>query len=153
MDRLNCFRTLSEASNSNHKFSKDIYLQLKAKELQTNLVVSPFSLASVLQLAMAGAEGNTRNEIREGLKLPNDYNSSYLDHYMKSNLDKSFILSSTSRIFIEKSVNVFESFKQGNKIAEVHFNGNLSQAVREINEWVSNETNEKITGIVDKGKT
>jgi hypothetical protein len=36
-----------------------------------NLVVSPFSLSSVLAMLYAGATGQTEREIREGLALPN----------------------------------------------------------------------------------
>jgi len=45
-----------------------------------NLVVSPFSLSSVLAMLHAGAAGETEREIRQGMALP-DQDQAILDGY------------------------------------------------------------------------
>ncbi len=148
-EKLKCYQAFLDASKANHEFSKELYVQLSQE--QSNLVISPFSLASVLDLAMAGAKGNTQAQIRKGLKISVDYNSSDLDKYMSSNQDKGYELKSARRIFIAKRVKILESFERNNETVGVYFKIDLNQAVQDINSWVSRETDRKITDIVNEG--
>lgn len=151
-EHLNCYNKFITVSKSSHEFSKDLYLKLKDKELEANFVMSPLSLASVLKLAMAGAKGNTRNEIKKGLKLMDDNSNDELDSYIKSNSYKGYELSMASRIYLAGRIKTSPTFERISDVKAVRFHRDLNQAIVEINEWVFNETNGKITDIVDEGK-
>ena len=47
----------------------------------SNKVISPYSLLSVLTLAMLGTKGITKNQIRDALYLPCDDEANYYEAY------------------------------------------------------------------------
>jgi serine protease inhibitor len=61
---------------ANLKFAHKIYPELvKAKGDDANLIMSPFSVNTVMAMAMAGAKGDTKEQMRRALCLGNDDNA------------------------------------------------------------------------------
>lgn len=62
---------LEAAAISNNKFGAKVFQQL-ASQSNNNIVFSPYSLANILYLTVLGSAGETKSEIEDGLKLPQD---------------------------------------------------------------------------------
>lgn len=59
-----------DAAQSTNALGLDLYWQLCADQKPGNLVISPYSIQSALALAYSGAEGQTRSEMAQVLRLP-----------------------------------------------------------------------------------
>lgn len=61
-----------DAASATNAVGLDLYRQLAAAGPGQNLIISPYSIESALGLAYAGADGVTRSEMAQALRLPFD---------------------------------------------------------------------------------
>lgn len=124
----------------------------------TNLIVSPFSIWSVMLLAAEGASSRTYDQIKRALFLPNDLRES---QSMYKNVEK---LLSTNRSGIELSVNqgLFThsryhvqpsyAYKLTNEYEATYLPVNFQErdeAAKIINDYLSDRTNGQIKDVVN----
>merc|ERR1719186_1180970 len=67
-DKIEHVEEVKSVAASNEQFSTKLYDVLKKDE--GNLIMSPFSVSSVMAMVSAGAGGNTLQQIRSGLSFP-----------------------------------------------------------------------------------
>ncbi len=148
---------LKEKIETDNAFAIDLFKATYKQSEVLNLFVSPLSVNMALSMTLNGAKGATLEEIKKILNAKeyslddiNIYNRSLREALMK--VDPSTTLSIANSIWYHNTTTIRNEFISVNKnnydaeIKSVDFNS--SSAVKQINEWVSNQTNNKISEII-----
>ncbi|XP_054089075.1 serine protease inhibitor 42Dd isoform X1 [Zeugodacus cucurbitae] len=150
---------------SRNLFAADIFQALAQTRSQENVVFSPASIQSCLALAFLGAEAETAQQLRSGLRLPAalDKGSIAADYagFLQKNFHKDASaaaedapkLRMANRVYVNESLALSPKF---NELAKTSFESEAvptkfadsSNAVQTINTWVENETEGKITNLL-----
>lgn len=155
--------TLSQVQGNN-TFAMDLYQQLK-DSTQSNLFISPYSISSAMAMTSIGANGETKNEIDRVLHFNADPNAlatsfSILNDQIITSKDipEAFPLVNLAngmwmqveRPFMPEFVDTLDHyFKSG--IYALNFAENPEPSRQEINQWVEDRTNGKITDLLPAG--
>lgn len=124
---------------------------LKQQDLSDSNLISPLSIYTALGMTMNGADGDTLEEMEQVFGLSSTDMNRYLSNYSK-NLGQ---YSSANSIWLEESFveGVKQDFLNENFSfynSEVYKTAMDDKSTKEINNWVSDNTNEKIKEIVGK---
>ncbi len=146
-------RELTDLSSAMTQFSFNSFFELAGDD---NLFISPYSIHAALTMAYKGADGETADEMREVLGLSEmelekiledslDLKQ-YLEHSSKSNE-----LKIANSFFLRNDIPFHDWYKRdGEKYFEAEI-GPLPQTGEPINDWVYQNTGEKIEEIIDSG--
>lgn len=147
---------LVEADNA---FGIELFQTIRAESDEENLMISPLSVSVALAMAYNGADGETKTEMEEVLKLKGltkeQINTSYkmLIEALQS-LDEEVVFEIANAIFYADGFSVkpdFLSTHQNIYDAEVEaLNFNNEASVDIINGWVAEKTKDKIEKIIDQ---
>src|SRR5213595_4026769 len=164
------------AATSTNQLAVDLHRQLATGN--ENLCVSPYSIESALAMTFAGADGQTRTQMARVLHFPNDGNAvaasfASLQHSLEEMSAKTaelvkqskrfggpgepIILSIANRLFAQKGYDFREGFlslmKQnfGAAFEPLDFVTDASGATRHINQWVANQTHDRIRDLIPGG--
>ena len=157
-------------ARSNNNLGMRMYRSLinHGPQNRENTIISPYSLLSVLTLAMLGTKGITKNQIRDALHLPCNDEGSYYGAYLNTmnslfrqkdngnEFERQFTLEAANRIYVDKSIDLVESYKQqsskflNTKPIKAPFFDDSELARATINEWVKMKTKNKITNMLAK---
>ena len=156
--KLQHLEAVKKIEDSNKYFSIKLYDHV-AHTNNNNVVVSPFSIQSVLSMVLSGAGGETANQIRFGLSLPEDkFLHSGLSDILTSMGDKSenFTLKAANRLYIQNGFHLRPRFLAFNQrtyqaVPEIVDFREVEKARQAINTWVRGETNEKIEELIRPG--
>jgi len=142
----------------NNSFALDLYQQLRNEE--GNLFFSPFSISTALAITYAGARNETAAEMaqvlhfsQEGEHLHKNFATILSDVQTECGEQVSI----ANRLWAQKGINFQEEFVNITKnqyqapIAEVDFISESESARQKINNWVAQETQEKIQELIGKG--
>ncbi len=129
-----------------------------------NMLTSPWSIETALAMTFAGASGKTLDAMRKACFFPeneaalhNSFRSLREAILTKPGDGIPFDVRMANRIFSDRSVEFlpgWSTLTRTNYAAEagtVDFRNNREGARDQINEWVSEQTNRKITGIIPTG--
>ncbi|KAA0714192.1 Plasma protease C1 inhibitor [Triplophysa tibetana] len=134
-------------------FSTSVYSQLKGSNPKTNLIFSPFSIASTLSNLLLGARGETRTKLENALKLPNEFSCVHSEMKRLKQVTKNS-LSMASTIYYSPEETLGEAFI--NQSLEFYdavpqmLTNDSNQNMKLVNKWVAEKTNGKITHLVDE---
>jgi serine protease inhibitor len=146
-----------EASNT---FGFDIFRAILADEPQgKNVFISPTSISLALGMTLNGANNATGDSMAHALRVdeltPEEINSTYSDLMNGlTTVDDKVLLSIANSIWYRLGFSVEASFLDINttyynaEIAELDFDS--PDAVETINNWVSDNTNDRIPEIIDQ---
>ncbi len=147
---------LIEADN---EFGLEMFQKIREDSDEENIMISPLSISVALAMAYNGAEGDTKTEMENAMKLngltTEEINASYkmLIDALQS-LDKEVVFEIANAIFYADILDVKPTFLEINKNvydAEVEsLDFGSPSAVETINNWVADKTNEKITKIIER---
>src|SRR5919199_433478 len=152
----------SPVVKGNNAFALDLYRQLGNQP--GNLFVSPYSLSTALAMTYAGARGQTATEMSKVLHFTlgqEDLHPAFAA--LKAQLDaqkqqgEGIQLKMANRLWGQKGYDFLKPFKQltqdsyGAALEEVDFSGDTEQARRTINQWVAQQTQEKIQDLIPPG--
>jgi serine protease inhibitor len=150
---------LTEVVNSTNKFAFDFYAQIAVE--RGNLFFSPPSISAALAMTAAGAEGETANQLFAVLHSTADRKSwlSNLGKLSKSlNTQSSeVVLNMVNRIWGEKSFlfkkDYLELLQQNfaAPLVKLNFFDSPEASRLTINNWISDETNNRINKIMSEG--
>ncbi|XP_009006394.1 plasma protease C1 inhibitor [Callithrix jacchus] len=131
-------------------FSLKLYHAFSAmKKAETNMVFSPFSIASLLTQVLLGAGDNTRTNLENVLSYPKDFTC--VHQALKAFTTKGF--TSVSQIFHSTDLAIRDTFVNASQSlysSSPRVLGNNSDANLElINTWVAQNTNNKISQLLD----
>ncbi len=143
---------------SGNEFSLNLFQEVCESETSGNIMISPLSVDYALAMTANGAKSNTLDEMLTALDFSdytltefNEYFSYLLDELV--DLDNQIDLSIANSIWYRDDWSFQQSFLDVNQeyynayIKSLDFNS--SDAVPEINNWVADNTNDKITEIID----
>lgn len=144
---------------ANNDFGLDIFREIRNESEEENIMISPLSISVALAMAYNGANGDTKAEMEETLRVAGltaeDINASYstLIKALQS-VDDDVIFEIANAIYYAENFQVKADFLQTNitnydaEVSALDFNS--PSAVETINDWVANKTNDKILTIIDE---
>lgn len=147
--------------SSSNDFAFRSFMELSKAEEGENVFISPFSISMALAMTYNGADGETKEAIRQalGLELNSDeeINQSFKDlAALLQGIDKKVIFTSANSLWHSNQVRLQAPFIETNK---TYFDATVQgldftspASVGQINNWVKNKTNNKIDKIIDEIK-
>ncbi|CAB4056903.1 SERPINB [Lepeophtheirus salmonis] len=148
---------LVSIAHGSHKFGSELLLQTTTSE--QNAVFSSYSISSVISMAALGARGNTLQQIKEALHLPEDMEllkSAYSDITSVTKSDDNITLEVANSVFPSKRLELREEYLSDVKkhfqseIQSLDFN-QAEEARKIMNDWVLQQTNGKVKELFAPG--
>jgi len=151
-----------EFAEGNAQLAIDLYRQLDDREGE-NFAFSPLSISSALAMTYAGARGQTAEQMAEALHFPADANrlhpavAATSKRLARRDEGWGYELTVANRIWLQKGMQLEPAFRKtvehyyGSGIADADFRTQSEPARQEINEWVANQTHDKIQDIIGPG--
>jgi len=149
----------SELGTANNQFGFDLYKTL-GKDDQ-NIFFSPYSIYSAILMTAEGAQGSTQDEIFKALHsaktidaVRDDISKSQLQFNKSTESDTIRVANS---IWLATGFPIHDAFESMVKdryagdIKQVDFAGETEKARITINDWVADNTNNRIKGLLAKG--
>ena len=143
---------------ANNDFGLDIFREIRSESEKENIMISPLSISVALAMTYNGAEGETKKEMEEALRVAglstDEINASYnmLIKALQS-VDDNVVLEIANAIFYADIFQVkpdFITVNKSNYDAKVEsLNFGSPAAVETINNWVADKTHDKIMKIID----
>lgn len=163
---------IEKFASSSNAFTADIYqvcqcqiIPIYRKSFQEvlldtkeNILVSPFSVETLLALTQAGAVGKTGAEIRTVLRLPEtvEETDSLLRTILPTFHNDKYKIHTANKIYVENKFEIRDQFKSiatddyEAAFENIEFSDSAS-AIEEINTWVKEETEGKIQNLMQPG--
>ncbi|MDD4296083.1 MAG: serpin family protein [Ruminiclostridium sp.] len=144
--------------SANKEFSWDIFKKLNTEDSEKDIFISPFSISSMLTMALNGAEGTTKEALLTGLR----YNGITIEELNKGyaylmdriiSLDEKVELEIANSIWIRDGFEVKQNFIDTNRnflgadVDTLDFSD--TNAAGKINNWIADKTNNLITKMID----
>jgi serpin B len=143
---------------NNNAFALDLFKATYKNETKTNIFISPLSVDMALGMTWNGAAGDTKTEMQAALRNQG-YTAKDINEYAKSlrealtSVDPSTKLAIVNSIWYKSGFIVEQPFIDVNKAnynAEVKgLDFSSPNAVKEINNWCAQNTNNKIPKIIE----
>ncbi len=152
-----CCKNIEEVVRGNNQFACDLYRQLRSED--GNLFFSPYSISTAIALAYAGADGQTEQQIAETMHFASgeEFHENFgrlektLNDKCKADL---YQLSIANALWGQKDYKFRKTYldriKQNysGEIRYVDFMHKPDKAVKTINTWVEDKTNDKIKDLI-----
>lgn len=144
--------------DANNAFGLELFRKITQLSPKENIMVSPLSVSLALGMAYNGANGDTKTEMEQAMKLngltPEQINQSYkmLVEALQS-LDEDVIFEIANAIFYMNGFNIKQNFLDLNhtyydaEVDDLDFSS--PSALETINGWVAEKTHDKISRIID----
>ncbi len=151
---------INNVVDANNQFALDYYSKLKEK-YSGNIFFSPFSISIALAMIYEGAKGQTAEEIRSVFYFPEDNNlrragfAAIIDEINKK--DKKYKLNIANALWAQKDYQFLKEYFDrvekyyGGKVTNLDFKKDPESSRITINNWVENQTNDKIKGLIPSG--
>ena len=147
-------------SESINRFAIDCYGLLSKEDKESNLLLSPFSIASALAMILTGARGATAEQLANvlhftalGDQLRAELRELRALHERFDSGEK-IDLRVANGLWGHQAYEFLESYREdvrdifGGVFRDVDFRSSAESVCREVNDWVSGVTNEKIQDLV-----
>jgi serpin B len=153
--------SVAELADSANVFAWELYETLSRTE--GNLIISPFSISVAMAMTSAGAEGETRKEMKSTLHLLADEErlhaawGNILNSLLQGAEAGSYRLNVANRLWGQEGYEFLEPFlavtrdRYGAELETIDFVGRPEEARRVINAWVADETMGRITNLIPPG--
>jgi serpin B len=144
---------INEVSEANNKFAFDFFNQIDDDE---NLFFSPYSLSSAFSIVAEGAKGQTYDEMKSVFYLPDEdvrKNGNAGIYNLINKKNQKYKLSTANALWVKNDYLIKEEFLisgkdyYGAEIKNMNFL-NAAASAREINNWIEDETNNKIKDVL-----
>jgi serpin B len=150
---------LSKLAAANNTFAFKLLKQLSAQQPAASIFVSPYSAATALQMAANGAAGQTKAEMQQvlentGLSSSSLNAASKAASELLNPKDTNVILTTANALWYRQSAQIKTSFLEASQkyfssaVKALDF-GNAPAAEAAINQWASDQTHGRITGIAN----
>ncbi|XP_032078409.1 leukocyte elastase inhibitor-like [Thamnophis elegans] len=149
---------MEKLADANSQFALDLFQELK--DPTGNVFFSPFSISSALAMVALGARGNTASQLLKTLHFEGVEDLHSLFHTLNTKIKRSnapYILKLANRLYGETMFNFLSDFLTGTKnmyeaeLSTVDFSSAPDKAKKEINQWVEQQTEGKISELLPEG--
>lgn len=145
--------------NANNQFTLDLYSELNKED--GNIFFSPYSISTALAMTYEGARDKTATEIESVFHFPIDVSvrkQAFLTIHDQINQPNSkYKLSIANALWAQKDykflstyIDDIEKYYAG-KATNVDFKNSTEDARQTINNWVADQTNDKIKNLFSRG--
>jgi serine protease inhibitor len=150
---------LAKLAAANNTFAFKLLKQLVTEQSGASIFVSPYSAATALQMVGNGAAGQTKIEMQQVLET-SGISTAALNEASKAaaalldSKDTNLILTTANALWYRQGVTVKPGFIEANQkffsstVKALDF-ANVPAAENEINQWASDQTHGRITGIAN----
>ena len=150
---------VQQVVNANNKFAFELYSQL-AKNETGNIFYSPYSIFSALTMTYEGAGGETAEEMKNVLHLPEtsilrpNFARIYNEINKRTN---AYELRTGNALWLQKDYPFYDNYKKiveeyyGGKAANVDFEKETEKSRETINSFIAEQTNNKIKELIPNG--
>jgi serpin B len=148
----------SAAVDATNRFACDLFQKLATDK---NVFFSPYSILSALAMTSEGARGQTAQEMEQALHLPlgdKARRESFVALYRQINANhEGYTLSAANALWVQKQFTLLPSYSgtvqtyYGGAARDLDFAADSEGARRTINQWVENQTRNKIQGLIQPG--
>ncbi|GIY88722.1 serpin B8 [Caerostris darwini] len=154
------YQKLTEANN---EFAFSLHRMLAGNK-SANVFFSPFSISAALDMLLLGAKGSTAEELEVALgykkadlkgDVIHETSGKFLGDILKSNQsDAGYVLNSANAVVVDARKELTAEFEDKVKqlyqanVQKADFAKDSSKTVKEINDWVVEKTEGKITDLV-----
>lgn len=145
--------------NANNKFAIDLYKELILSENE-NIFMSPYSIFSAIAMTYEGADGQTKQEMKDVFYFPEDniLRSNFAALYNQINKkNKQYILRTGNALwaqqdypFIKEYISRVERY-YGGKAVNLDFVTETEQSRQTINTFIEQQTNNRIKDLLPQG--
>ncbi len=141
----------------NNEFAFDLMRQIPVGD--DNMVISPFSISTALAMTYAGARENTMEQMAEVMHFDTDqqrFHEAYRNYLqsMQTRAEENIELNIANSLWAQEDYHFLDSFFEtvetnyDSKTFQVDFKEHHQQITLDINQWVYDETNEKIEDLI-----
>ncbi len=151
---------ISDVVNANNKFAFDFYAKISENNSSDNLFFSPYSISSAFAMVYEGAKEDTKTEIQEVFNFPEPelLRPNFAAIYNTVNKkNKNYVLRTGNALWIENSFPILEDYTNrvsnyyGGKSVNLDFIGDTENSRLTINDFISEQTNNKINDLIKPG--
>lgn len=149
----------NDVIDANNEFAFDLYSEFKSDI--GNIFFSPYSISTALAMTYEGAKGETANEMRAVLHIPEDPSIRMYAFSMIYNeinrADKKYKLSTANALWAQKDYLFLDEYTNnvetyyGGKVTNLDFVTETEKSRQIINTWVEGQTNDKIKDLIPQG--
>ena len=147
---------------ANNDFAMDLYGQIRSSSAGKNIFFSSFSVSSALAMVYAGAKGNTKTEMANVLKFSGINTNNVHVGFQKlfkafNDPTNNYTLSVANAFFGRKGYPFLQTYLTiVNQyyyalLKNLDFAGNPEASRKFINDWVADNTNQKIKNLLSQG--
>jgi serpin B len=147
--------------NANNRFAFELYAKFNEKSKAENIFFSPYSIMAALTMTYEGARGQTAEEIRSVLHIPDDAvlrRSNFAKIINTINgKDRKYLLSTANALWLQNDYKLLPDYTTtvekyyGGKVTNLDFIGQSEKSRKTINAWVEDQTNKKIKDLIPPG--
>lgn len=143
---------IQELINANNQFAIDLYHQLG----DGNVLFSPYSISSALAMTYEGANGQTKEEIKNVFHFPDNLSPNFAAIY--NDLNGANTVRTGNALWIQKDYPLLDTYTNkveqyyGGKAVNLDFIGETEQSRKTINSFIEEQTNNKIKDLIPPGK-
>ncbi len=153
-------KNATNLTNGINNFAFKVYSELntESNNESTNIFFSPFSVYTAMSMVAVGAGGNTASQIHNVLSLsPNSSDNHAGFGLLFSSINAhgtGYNLSTADSVWVEKNFPINQGFTKNLSVYyfassySADFVNDASGEITDINNWVSNKTDSKITGLI-----
>jgi serpin B len=150
---------IGQVVNGSNQFAFDFFLELSEEE--DNIFFSPYSISVALAMTYEGARGETAEEMQSVMHFPENDSArrsafAALHNQINDN-SNDYTLSTANALwahenymFLEEYFNTIEQYYAG-KATNLDFTGEAEKSREAINNWVEEQTYEKIKDLIPEG--
>ena len=149
---------INQVAAANNQFAFEMYSELSNNE---NVFFSPYSISSAMSMVYEGARSQTAEEIQSVFHFPADditRRSSYASLYNEINKkDKEYKLNTANALWAQQDYPFLQNYLDiinqyyGGETTNLDFITQPEQSRQIINNWVEEQTNNKIKNIIPQG--
>ncbi len=152
-------RDVTSLVQGNTAFALDLFQKLKKTD--ENLFFSPYSISLALAMTYAGAEGNTQKEMQKTLHFPAEIKDicegfRQIEQFLNTNHSSGHqtVLKNANSLWLQQGAALLPAYQQiidhcfQGHFKTVNFLKHIERAENEINQWVADQTADKILNII-----
>ncbi|KAL6045092.1 SERPIN domain-containing protein [Balamuthia mandrillaris] len=148
----------AQLSEGNNRFALELFEHVSGQDESSNVFFSPFSISVALAMTFAGARGRSADEMAKVLHFPSESVHQDFARYLTSltaSASEGVKLLLGNALWLQQNYPVEETFLKLTELYHAEANnldfGQSEKARQTINQWVAQQTQDKIKDLIPSG--